>query len=209
MKQLLNEIFYVEKESLNESVKTNEKGIVTLNNIILQKAEEKNRNGRIYPRAHLNREIEKLLPDARARRLRGECDHPSERLTVLLEHVSHMITDIWWEGNVVKGNVELFKTPKGLLLEAIVTQRSPLGISSRAEGSLKSTKDGEIVQEDLDIYTWDIVSNESTIGAVINESLKREFNVSGKDALLNLYYQNLNENLDKLFEQINNSIKEY
>lgn len=206
-KQLLKEMFLIESVDLGKSVKTYELNGETyyrLENVIIQKEGEKNRNGRIYPKEILDREIQRLLPEAKLKMLRGELDHPDNRLEVRLQYVSHMITDIRWDGNLLRGDIEIIKTRAGLDAEAFIKQHSPIGISSRAEGSLEYVNETEtIVQPDLHLETWDLVSTPSTYEAIINESVLKR----AKQVTNNLYIDDLNRKKDILFEQINKILK--
>src|SRR3990172_5427462 len=109
-KRLLREWYAVEykPEMILEARKSNKR--VTLKGII-QKAETKNQNGRIYPRGILMREMENYAKAIWERRAVGELD-PPERSTVNLSEVSHLITNATWDGDSVMGEIEVLPTPK-------------------------------------------------------------------------------------------------
>ena len=113
-KRLLREWYAVEykPELIIEAKKAGKK--ITLKGII-QKAETKNQNGRIYPRSILEREVDNYAKAIRERRSLGELDHP-ERSTVNLSEVSHLITNAFWEGNNLMGELEVLPTPKGKIM---------------------------------------------------------------------------------------------
>lgn len=142
---------------------------VTLRGII-QKAETKNQNGRIYPRAVLQREMENYAKAVRERRAVGELDHP-ERSTVNLSEVSHLITNATWDGDSVMGEIEVLPTPKGKILESLLEAGVTIGISSRGVGSTdkQRTNEGDVdmVNDDYQIICYDIVSEPSTPGAYL------------------------------------------
>lgn len=88
----------------------------------------------------------------------GNCDEP----IVNLKNVSHLITDIWEEGNDVYGKLEILPTPMGNIARALLESNVKVGISSRALGSVQSRGDADIVQDDLHLICWDLVSEPST-----------------------------------------------
>lgn len=129
-------------------------------------AETKNGNGRIYPQKLLQREVSRLQPQIKERRLIGELDHPSEEV-VHLSNASHLITDLQLEGNKVIGEAEILNTPSGKVLQELIRAGVKMGISSRGTGSLEHdmTEDVYRVQDNLRMITWDMVSDPSCFGA--------------------------------------------
>lgn len=212
MAQILNEVYFVEQEQLSNKIQISSDGIVSIKGVILSKTEEKNKNNRVYPKNIFEREINKLLPKIQGRMLRGELDHPEERLEVLLREGSHLITASYWDPQMptwVRGDIEILKTPLGGLVEVYVKQRSPVGLSSRGEGSLVFQDGYHVVQEDFNLRTWDIVSDQSTMGAVLNESIASGMIVLDKNTepILEKYYKEYNENQEKLYEQIKGALR--
>ena len=168
-KKLLREWYAVEyKPELIKEAKAGNKRI-TLRGII-QKAETKNQNGRIYPRHVLAREMENYAKAIRERRAVGELDHP-ERSTVNLSEVSHLITNATWDGDSVMGEIEVLPTPKGKILESLLEAGVTIGISSRGVGSTdkQHTNEGDVdmVNDDYQVICYDIVSEPSTPGAYL------------------------------------------
>jgi hypothetical protein len=135
---------------------------------IIQKSECKNQNKRMYPDQILRREIENYMKAVRENRAVGELDHP-ETSTVSLDRVSHILRDIWWEGNDVLGRVEVLTTqPKGQILAGLLESGVAIGISSRGVGSTEKNGSGfDVVQPDYQIICFDIVSEPSTPGAYL------------------------------------------
>jgi len=121
-----------------------------------------NKNKRKYPTPLLERELNKLYPDIRSRKLLGELDHPSD-LKIHLDKVSHLITEAQIEDNNVVGKIEILTgTPAGDLLMGLVNNKVAIGISSRAGGSTVSDREGfQVVQEDFMLLTWDVVAQPS------------------------------------------------
>ena len=131
---------------------------------ILQKAETLNQNGRIYPRAILEREIRNYQKFIKENRALGELDHPDSSV-VELKNASHTIKEAYMEGDIVYGVVEILNTPSGKILQSLVESGITLGISSRGVGSTRSKGDMQIVQDDFQLICWDFVSEPSTPGA--------------------------------------------
>lgn len=106
------------------------------------------------------------------------CDH-SDKDLVELKNVSHMLTRYYWEGDKVMGVLKVFDTPNGKILRSIIDGGGTLGVSSRALGSIQEQNGVDVVQEDLQMIAFDVVSDPSTPGAFlsprrINESRARE-----------------------------------
>ncbi len=91
----------------------------------------------------------------------GNCDEP----VVNLKNVSHLITDIWTDGGVVYGKIEILSTPMGNIARNLIESNVKIGISSRALGSVRNRGDADVVQDDLHLICWDLVSEPSTPGA--------------------------------------------
>lgn len=128
----------------------------------LQEAEQKNGNGRVYPREVLMREVKKYTDGpVKTRTALGELDHPDASV-VNLANTSHVITKVWWEGNDLMGELELLPTPSGNIAKALVEAGIPLGISSRGMGSVRQIGETVEVQPDFELLCWDLVSVPST-----------------------------------------------
>ena len=159
--------FQIDKTLLERSIKEDKtfevKGV-------LQRAEAKNQNGRIYPKEILEREIENYIngPIAESRAL-GELDHP-ESSVINLQNVSHNITKVYWDGDDVMGEVEILSTPAGNILKELFRNGITVGISSRGMGSVKdNVNEGTVeVQDDFELLCWDFVSTPSTPGAYVH-----------------------------------------
>lgn len=144
---------------------------------ILQKANTLNQNGRIYPRHILEREIRNYEKLIRENRAFGELDHANEPI-VNMKNISHVIREIWMEGDVVYGKVEILETPCGKIIEAIIKAKCKPGISSRALGSLQRENNVNVVQDDLQIICWDFVSEPSTPMAFMQLAESRQYDES-------------------------------
>ena len=156
--------FQVDKQLVERSIKENKSLIVTG---VLQRAEAKNQNGRVYPREILEREVEEYMKGPVAEnRAMGELDHP-ESSVINLQNVSHNIKRCWWDGDDVMGDVEVLPTPAGNILKALFASGITVGISSRGMGSVsENLAEGTVeVQDDFELLCWDFVSTPSTHGA--------------------------------------------
>jgi hypothetical protein len=181
MKQLLVDtiVFDVKPQQLKEAAMKGDGRLIVTG--VLQRANEKNQNGRVYPESILRREVQKYKGrEIKENRAYGELDHP-ESSVVELKNTSHIIRDIWWDGTDVVGKVEILNTPAGRILKELVEAGCTVGISSRGMGSVRQIKeDGTVaVEGDFDLICWDFVSNPSTYGAFmrpVNEGVNRNVN---------------------------------
>jgi len=142
---------------------------------VMQRAEAKNGNGRVYPSKVLEREVENYKKLVRDRRAVGELDHPDSDV-VNLKNASHIVTDIWWDGQDVKGKVQLLNTPSGQILRSLVDGGVKLGISSRGLGSVAESAGLTTVQDDFQLICFDFVSEPSTTGAFMMKENKERRN---------------------------------
>jgi hypothetical protein len=167
--------FDVSPEMISESMQQNNGRLLVKG--VLQRAEAKNQNGRIYPRNILMREAKKYMDvNIKERRALGELDHPDSSV-VNLNNVSHNIVEMHWAGNDLVGTVEVLSTPSGNILKELFRCGIKLGISSRGLGSVKQLGESEVqVQDDFELIAFDFVSNPSTHGAFlkpVNESVSK------------------------------------
>lgn len=136
---------------------------------IMQRAGAENQNGRIYKRAILEREVEKYIENfVKVGNAYGELDHPESPI-ISLKNASHVVKELWWNGDDLMGRLELLNTPSGNIVKAIVEAGHTVGISSRGTGSVTQTNEGTLmVEPDFELVGWDFVSNPSTQGAFMN-----------------------------------------
>lgn len=158
---------------------------------IMQRAGAKNQNGRIYEKDILQREVQNYIENfVKVGNAYGELDHP-ESAIVSLKNASHVVKELWWEGEDLMGKVELLNTPSGNIVKEILRGGHTIGISSRGTGSVTQTNEGTLmVQPDFELVCWDFVSNPSTQGAFMNPiSLNEGKQVEGKydrlDSIIN------------------------
>jgi hypothetical protein len=156
--------FNFDKDLLKESI---EKDGRLLLKGILQRADAVNQNNRIYPRDILAREIEDYQTKIKEETAWGELDHTDSPI-VEYKNASHIVREARMEGNDVYGTVEIVDTPNGNIVRGLL-KAGKIGISSRSVGSVRKQQGHDLVQDDLHLICWDIVSEPSTVGAFISE----------------------------------------
>ena len=137
---------------------------------IFMQSEMKNRNGRVYPKAILQKEVKRYTDKfINTKRAFGELGH-SDGPTVNLERVSHMITELVEDGANFVGRAKIMDTPYGKIVKNLIDEGAKLGVSSRGMGSLKPVQDGlQEVQSDFYLATAaDIVADPSAPDAFVS-----------------------------------------
>jgi hypothetical protein len=152
-------------EEINEA--TSEKNYF-IEGIFMQ-AEQKNRNGRVYPKETLMKEVNRYNEEyVQKNRALGELNHP-QGPTVNLDRVSHMIKELREQGNDVYGKAKIMDTPMGDIAKNLIKEGAKLGVSSRGMGSLKQNRSGvNEVQKDFMLAAVDIVADPSAPNAFVN-----------------------------------------
>ena len=135
---------------------------------VFMSAEQKNRNGRIYPKEVLGKAVEsynttQVVPG----RAVGELNHP-EGPTVNLDKVSHKIESLNWQGNDVVGKATILETPMGQVVKGLLDGGVKLGVSTRGMGSLVRNNDAMVVKDDFILNAVDIVQDPSAPSAFVN-----------------------------------------
>jgi len=158
---------------------------------VMQRAGAQNQNGRVYDKKVLLREVNNYMENfVKVGNAYGELDHPESPI-VSLKNASHVVKDLWWDGDDLCGRVELLNTPAGNIVKEIIKGGHTIGISSRGTGSVKPTNEGYLeVQDDFELVCWDFVSNPSTHGAFmnpisLNEGAVKQDKYGKLDAILN------------------------
>jgi len=135
---------------------------------VFMSAEQKNRNGRIYPKIVLESAVSKYNVDqVQKGRAVGELNHP-EGPTVNLDKVSHKIESLTWTGNDVVGKATILETPMGQIVQGLLDGGVKLGVSTRGMGSLQRGNDAMIVKDDFLLNAVDIVQDPSAPSAFVN-----------------------------------------
>ena len=135
---------------------------------IFMQADQKNRNGRVYPMGVLQKEVTRYNKEFVAEgRAFGELGHP-EGPTVNLDRVSHMITKLEANGKNLVGEAKLLSTPMGEIAKALIKDGGKLGVSSRGMGSLVNKNGANYVKDDFYLATAaDIVADPSAPQAFV------------------------------------------
>ena len=183
--------FKVNKQLVERSIKEKKPLIVSG---VLQRAEAKNQNGRVYPKEILDREIQNYIDGPIAdNRAMGELDHPESSI-INLQNVSHTVKDCWWEGDDVMGKVEILPTPAGNILKALFASGITVGISSRGMGSVEENiSEGTVeVQDDFELLCFDFVSTPSTHGAFMSPTVNVNINEGIASSVSEYKYTNVN-----------------
>lgn len=180
---------------------------------VFMQAEQKNRNGRIYPKNILAKETGRYINEyVNKGRALGELNHPTGP-TVNLDRVSHIVKELHENGNNIYGKAKVLDTPMGKIVKNLIDEGACLGVSTRGMGSLKSKNGFQEVQEDFMLAAIDIVADPSAPNAFVNGIMEgREWifengmwqerdNEKAYKLIKNSSSRNLNKNIVKVFEQ--------
>lgn len=180
-----------------------------------QEAEAVNKNKRMYPYEVLEENIDRLMDIVKKRGLVGELDHPTDSI-IHFREASHVITKLWWDGNILMGEGEILNTPHGKVLKALVNDGVRVGISSRGVGNGKVSENGVLViEKGYKLITFDAVADPSTFDAFQEKvvATKREntnyyknneknsnssINIVNKDLLIAAFKEIIQEKADKV-----------
>lgn len=143
---------------------------------VLQSADEPNRNGRVYPKAVLEKALN--APNVRERLSTktwfGEAGHPLDssvqrQMTIDLRNVAFIITEIWWEGNLLKGRCETADTAVGHDMKGLIEQGCKVAFSLRAQGNVHTNPVNGLVEveDGLQILGYDWVQVPSHMEAFL------------------------------------------
>ena len=189
-KSLLREFFELCPDGICEDILTEsdkhfiKNGGMMLSGVI-QRADARNGNGRIYPHSVLSREMDTYKQLVQERRALGELDHPDQSI-INLKNVSHLVVEVWWNGKDVMGKIQVLNTPSGQVLRELVNANVKIGISSRGTGSVRENRGETIVEDDFQLICFDIVSEPSTHGAFMFQERKGNVNENKQAKVSNL-----------------------
>ena len=180
------------KQFINEINKLTDGGSIVEEPLVvyavMQKYGVENKNERVYPENILKREAENYLKLIQEKRAMGEADHPESSI-VAISRISHNVVELWWEGNVLMGKLEIIMSP-GFINQGIISCEGDrvanylrkglkMGVSSRGVGSLEKEHGKNVVQDDFELICWDVVTSPSTPGSwIYSEEPNREQQMS-------------------------------
>ena len=135
---------------------------------IFMQSQIKNRNGRVYPKDVMLKEVNRYRKDfIDNKRAFGELGHP-EGPTINLDRVSHLITSLEEDGNNFVGRAKILSTPNGQIVRNLIDDGARLGVSSRGLGSLEQKNGAQVVKGDFQLATAaDIVADPSAPEAFV------------------------------------------
>src|SRR6056300_1826238 len=165
---------------------------------IFMQADQKNRNGRVYPFNILQKEVNRYNKEFVAEgRAFGELGHP-EGPTVNLDRVSHMITKLEADGKNFIGEAKLLSTPMGEIAKALIKDGGKLGVSSRGMGSLESRSGANYVKDDFYLATAaDIVADPSAPQAFVEGIMEGKEWVWDNGLLKEVEIQNIKDEINE------------
>lgn len=169
-------------------------------------AEIKNRNGRIYGKDVLLREVERYTNEKIKRNnALGELDHPPSP-TVNLDRVSHIIEDLKMVGNDGMGVARILPTPTGKIAESLLSAGVQLGVSSRGVGSMS----GDKVNGDYRLLAVDIVADPSAPSAYVDGILENKEYIMEGNRIIEIAIENMETTLNKKgSKEIASTIKQF
>ena len=200
--KLINEyVEHQELEFLTEKKEAGEKNFY-IKGPFLQ-AEVKNKNGRIYAKPLLEREIASFRSDKiNSKRAFGELDHPISP-TVNLQNVSHIIESLEMDGNNGIGKAKILDTTQGRIVKTLLSEGTQLGVSTRGVGSLN----GDKVGDDFKLITVDIVADPSAHSAYVEGILEGKDYIINNDSIIERAFQKFEEGVNTntdLYEHLMN-----
>jgi hypothetical protein len=134
---------------------------------IFAQYDKQNKNGRIYPKSVMEKEIGRYQDVINAKRALGELGHPANP-SINLDKASHLITMLKMESNgSVMGKAKILETPMGIIARNLIENGVQLGVSTRGLGSLKEKNGVNEVQNDFHLATVDIVADPSAPDAFV------------------------------------------
>ena len=135
----------------------------------------RNQNQRVYPVREIARAVNSITEKLNAgQSVMGELDHPEE-LSINLDRVSHLITEMWMEGADGYGKLKIIPTPTGSIVKTLLQSGAKLGVSSRGSGNVGD--DGSV--SDFEIITVDIVAQPSAPNAFPRTIYESLYNMKG------------------------------
>jgi len=179
---------------------------------IFMQGDLKNRNGRIYPSATLESEMNRYQKEfIDTKRALGELGHP-DGPQINGDRVSHLITDMRREGNDFYGKAKILSTPMGEIVKSLLDEGVKIGVSTRGLGSVKAGRDGVMeVQKDFHLSTVDIVTDPSAPNAFVNgimENVEYYYDIASGNWRAQEVIENIQEEVEKKVNRVVRTIDE-
>lgn len=183
---------------------------------IFMQTEAKNKNGRVYPRGMMEQKVREYEEEyVKTSRAIGELEHPSTP-QINLDRVSHLITELKFDGNDIYGKAKILETPCGNIVRGLIKGGAKLGVSSRGVGSVVQKGGLNEVQNDFRLVTVDIVANPSAHAALVDGIMEgsewicengvwTERQIDHAKKILNAKYSE--ENAIRIFESFMKSLR--
>lgn len=177
-------------EIISEASENGGKKNYKIKGVFLQ-SEKKNKNGRVYSKPLLEREVAKYNKEKIAdNRGMGELDHPPSP-TINLERVSHLVESLQMDGNNGVGTARILNTPMGNIASSLLESGVKLGVSTRGVGSLT----GGTVNEDYNLIAVDLVADPSAHEAFVEGILENKDYIIDGDKIIESAVENLEQEL--------------
>jgi hypothetical protein len=175
-------------ELLEEDDKKSGTKMLCMKGIFIQ-GDVRNQNQRVYPAREIARAVNSITEKlSGGQSVMGELDHPEE-LSINLDRVSHLITDMWIEGADGYGKLKIVSTPMGNIVKTLLQSGAKLGVSSRGSGNVND--DGNV--SDFEIITVDIVAQPSAPNAFPRTIYESLYNMKGGSRVITTAKEALTE----------------
>lgn len=175
-------------ELLEEDNKKTGKKDLCMKGIFIQ-GDVRNQNQRVYPVREIARAVNSITEKlSGGQSVMGELDHPEE-LSINLDRVSHLITEMWMEGADGYGKLKIVPTPMGNIVQTLLLSGAKLGVSSRGSGNVGD--DGSV--SDFEIITVDIVAQPSAPNAFPRTIYESLYNMKGGSRIMTTAREALTE----------------
>ncbi len=171
---------------------------------IFSTAAIKNRNGRIYTKKILEREVDRFRDLVSDKKALGELEHPTYS-SINLDRASILIEDLVWEGNNLMGKAKVLSTPCGQIVKSLIEDGVQLGISSRGLGTVNEKTN--YVNEDYNLITWDIIHTPSNPESWVNGIYEGvDFGSSNQEKLVEQAKSEYKKRIFQVIDQISKNL---
>jgi hypothetical protein len=158
-------------------------------------AEYKNKNGRVYPKSIIEREVIKFQKMIDENDAVGTLDHGNNP-TIDMDRISHKIVSLTMEGNQAFGVAKVIDSPCGRILKTLIDEEIKIGMSTRGVGSLDEESN---VKEDFMLISIDAVKTPSYDKAIVQGVMENKEYIIQGDKIVEMAVQNLQKKVNKRF----------